>query len=222
MLNKSPPPIISAVREASLTYLKEEALRDLYDRVRQYEDENADGVILEAGCALGGSAIVLATAKTQRRPLYVYDVFGMIPPPSARDGKDVHERYKVIRSGRSEGIGGEKYYGYEEDLVGKVADNFRLHGVPIEENNVHLVSGLFQDTLDVPDKVILAHIDGDWYESVKVCLSRITPHLVSGGVIVVDDYHTWSGCREAVDEYFDDKSGDYEFVFKSRLHIIRR
>jgi Macrocin-O-methyltransferase (TylF) len=89
-------------------------------------------------------------------------------------------------------------------------------------NARHAVKGLFQNTLNVSGPVAMAHLDGDWYESVMVCLERITPHLVSGGILVIDDYFDWSGCRKAVDEYFLDKRPDFKFITKSRLHIIRK
>jgi len=93
--------------------------------------------------------------------------------------------------------------------------------VPVEENHVHLVKGLFEDVLRVEQPVALAHIDGDWYSSVMSCLQQIEPHLITGGVLVIDDYDHWSGCRKAVDEYFADKQDKYRFVRKSRLHIVR-
>ena len=49
----------------------------------------------------------------------VYDVFGMIPPPGEKDGADVHQRYATIAGGASKGIGGETYYGYRDDLLGR-------------------------------------------------------------------------------------------------------
>jgi asparagine synthase (glutamine-hydrolysing) len=216
------PPIVRAVKRESLTYLGADALRDLFDAVRDLEETSLGGVLVEAGCALGGSAIVMATAKSKRRPLYVYDVFGTIPPPSTQDGPDVHERYAVIQSGRSKGLGGQTYYGYQPDLVSKVRQNFERHGVDIATNQVHLVKGLFEDTLRVEEPIALAHLDCDWYESVITCLRRTEPHLVQGGRLVIDDYDAWSGCRKAVDEYFRDKLDRFEFVRKSRLHIVRR
>jgi predicted O-methyltransferase YrrM len=219
--NKNPR-ILSAVLADSLTYLGEDALSDLHRQVVRLEYEGVEGILVEAGCALGGSAIVLANAKSPSRPLYVYDVFGMIPPPSTHDGTDVHNRYEIIKSGQSVGINKEKYYGYEENLYEKVVDNFRRYNLPIEKNNIHLVKGLFQDTLYVQGKVALAHIDVDWYESTKTCLERMEPHLISGGVLVVDDYDHWSGCKKAVDEYFSDKRNQYEFIRRSRFNIIRK
>lgn len=214
--------IVNAVMADALTYLEEAALEDLHSQVRRIEEEAIPGLIIEAGCALGGSAIVLAAAKSQLRQLNVYDVFSVIPAPSERDGQDVLDRYQVIISGQSEGIAGQKYYGYEENLFDKVTQSFAHHGFPIAANNVHLIKGLFQDTLQIQEPVALAHVDGDWYESVTVCLQRIAPHLSPGGVLVIDDYGAWSGCRQAVDEYFRDKSGDFEFVQRSRLHIVRK
>jgi asparagine synthase (glutamine-hydrolysing) len=222
LYESSLPPIVRAVRADSLTYLEHAALRDLFDRVQEVERQRRDGILIEAGCALGGSAIVIATAKSPGRRLYVHDVFGMIPPPSNQDGQDVQDRYAVISGGRSRGLNGNTYYGYEDNLLDKVGSNFHRHGVPVEVNNVHLVRGLFQDTLRVGEPVALAHIDGDWYDSVMTCLQRIEPHLVDRGVLVIDDYDDWSGCRKAVDEYFGDKRDRYEFIRKARLHIVRK
>ena len=218
---RTEPEVVRAVRGDALTYLSREALTDLHDRVREAEENGIDGALIEAGCALGGSAIVIAAAKSPDRSLFVYDVFGMIPPPSERDGPDVHARYEVIRSGQSTGIQGAAYYGYEENLLERVRENFERHGFPPAEHSVSLVQGLFQDTIHPDGPVAVAHIDGDWYESVMTCLERIEPHLPVGGVLVIDDYEAWSGCRTAVDEYFADKQDRYAFESHARLHIVR-
>ncbi len=67
-----------------------------------------------------------------------------------------------------------------------------------------------------------AHIDCDWYESVKVCLERIEPKLVGGGILIIDDYYTWSGCKKAVDSYFRYRRDEFHFVKQGRLHIIKK
>lgn len=215
------PEIVGRVGQHGLTYLGENALFDLYDQVRRIEEQHIGGRLIEAGCALGGSAIVLAAAKERERPLDVYDVFGMIPAPSEQDDEDVHDRYRQIVSGESKGIRGGTYYGYEEDLLSIVQDNFASEEYAVEEHNVRLIRGLFQDTLYMDEPVALAHLDGDWYESVMTCLERIEPHLAPGGVLIIDDYDCWSGCRKAVDEYFADKAHRYAFERHARLHIVR-
>ena len=144
----------------------------------------------------------------------------MIPPPSAVDGADIQARYATIVSGESKGIGGDRYYGYADNLRDKVADTLRSFGLDLQEDRIELVEGLFQDTLQVDGPVALAHIDADWYDSVRTCLERIEPHLSPGGVLVIDDYDHWSGCRKAVDEYFADKRDRYAFIRHSRLHIV--
>lgn len=211
---------ITKVREDKLTYLSERCLRDLSEAVIQADKDGLPGLVIEAGTALGGSAIVMALAKAPEREMQAYDAFDMIPPPSDKDGEDVHKRYKKIASGQSKGIGGEQYYGYRDDLLGEVTESFERFGVPVEKNNVELIKGYFEDTLKVDGPVAFAHLDGDWYESTKVCLERVEPHLVVGGRLVIDDYYKWSGCKRAVDEYFEGREG-FEFVKHGRLHIIK-
>jgi hypothetical protein len=150
----------------------------------------------------------------------IYDVFGMIPPPSAQDGDDVHERYAKITAGEARGPGGETYYGYRADLYDEVRASFARLGVPTEERHIELIKGLFEDTIDLDEPVAIAHLDGDWYESTMTCLERIAPLVVSGGRIVLDDYYAWSGCRRAVDEYFSGREG-FRLEHGARLHVVR-
>jgi len=222
LLNRKVYYVIEKVFKDKLTYLDVPALIDLYKSVNELERSKREGIIIEAGCALGGSALVIAASKKKKtRKFYVYDVFGMPPPPSEENGKDAHERYKIIASGKSRGIGGNKYYGYEEDLLAKVKKTFSDFHLPPDQNNVYFVKGLFENTLFLNEPVALAHIDCDWYKSVMICLQRIVPNLTEGGVLIIDDYYKWEGCRKAVETYFADKKDKFRFVKKSRLHIVR-
>jgi asparagine synthase (glutamine-hydrolysing) len=214
--------VIRAVRAQKLTYLSRQALIDLYDAVQRLEQQNLHGLIVETGVALGGSAIVLARSKTPARPLYLYDVFATIPPPSEDDGPDAHARYAEIAGGRSPGIRGNRYYGYEDGLLEKVQRNFARFGIDPAQAHMRIWPGLFEDTLYIAEPVALAHIDCDWYQSVMLCLERITPHLIPGGVLVIDDYRDWAGCKRAVDEYFTGRGDEFRFVMRARLHIERR
>ena len=211
---------IVGVRADHLTFLKPERLRELAAIVLDIEQRGLPGLIVEAGTARGGSAIVLAAAKAPARPMKVYDVFGMIPPPGERDGEDVHARYEKIAGGGAKGVGGETYYGYRDDLYGEVTESFARLGVPVAENSVELVRGLFEDTIELDEPVAFAHLDGDWYESTMTCLTRIAPLVVPGGRIVLDDYGKWSGCRAAVDEYFAGRDG-FRLEQRAKLHVIR-
>lgn len=214
---------IRRVRAQNLTYLPTARLNALAHLCLSNERKGVPGIIIEAGCALGGSAIVIAASKAKSRRFYIYDVFNMIPPPSPKDGADAHERYELIRAGRSPGIRGDPYYGYIDNLYNQVVRSFREFGYPIEENHISLIKGLIQDTLYVTEPVSLAHIDVDWYEPVWTCLERIEPQLAIGGALVIDDYLDWSGCRQAVKDYFKDKpSSLYHFDLSAGSMIITK
>jgi O-methyltransferase len=213
--------ILKARRE-KLTFLGFPALIDLAEVVQSIETHGIQGDFIEAGCALGGSALVIASAKNQNRIFSIYDTFEMIPPPSSKDDEDVHHRYQKIISGQAQGIKGDAYYGYLPDLYDRVRLSFDRFSIPLQTNHVQLVKGLFQDTLNPELSIAFAHIDCDWYESVLTCLQRIEPLLVTGGVLVIDDYDDWTGCKKAVDEYFKGRLDHYQFTKKARLQIQRK
>ena len=212
---------IDRVRRERLTYLRPVHLWGLAGALLELDAQGIDGAIVETGAALGGSSILLATVRQRARPVYVYDAFGMIPPPSERDGADVHERYEQIRSGQSKGLGGDTYYGYRDDLLGDVTRSFERYGIDTRTADVTLVPGFFEETLHLDEPVALAHVDCDWYDSVRVSLERIVPHLVTGGRVVVDDYWTYSGCRDAVDD-FTREHPELQPERRARLHLVKR
>jgi O-methyltransferase len=219
------PPLVrqtwAKVSADHLSYLHDPQILQLISSVRATAPSG--GLIIEAGCARGGSAILMTAMKSRERPLRVYDVFDMIPPPSDQDGEDLKRRYGEIASGEAVGLGGTKYYLYEKDLFEVVDNNFRRLGFPTEDHNVKLIKGKVQDTLVVNEPVALAHIDVDWFEPVTACLERIMPHLIVGGSVAIHAYLDWSSSRKAVDDYFA-KAGRDGLVFDasaSHLFITR-
>lgn len=212
--------LIREVRASNITYVgipKLQALRDAALRVRA---DGIQGDFVECGVALGGSAVLLARCKPRTAALRLYDVFAMIPPPGPQDGEDAHRRYEVIRSGASEGLGGEQYYGYRDNLMAQVEANLARFGVDLKRDHVSMVKGLFEDALHPVGPIALAHVDCDWYEPVRTCMSRIIPHLVPGGILVFDDYASYSGCRKAVDELLEERH-DFDKVFEGRSVGLR-
>ncbi|MDX6715173.1 MAG: O-methyltransferase [Baekduia sp.] len=188
------------VRRDRLTYLTAKRLLSLEECAREVNAQEVPGDFLECGVALGGSGVLLASMLGPGRHFHGYDVFGMIPPPGPNDLAESHERYAEIAAGQSAGLGGDVYYGYRDDLLAQVSESFTRFGLAVGER-VHLHRGLFEDTLNVDGPVALAHIDSDWFEPVTTCLERIAPHLSAGGLIVLDDYHDYGGCRAAVEAY---------------------
>jgi hypothetical protein len=66
------------------------------------------------------------------------------------------------------------------------------------------VVGRFEDTLThTPEalRIVLAYLDCDLYRSARQALNWLPYYLVSGAVIVVDDYATHPGVRRAIDTF---------------------
>ena len=71
------------------------------------------------------------------------------------------------------------------------------------------VKGWFQHTLpevykDI-EKIAILVLDGDLYESTRVCLEYLFNKLVEGEVLIVNDY-ALSGAKKSVHEYIEDFS----------------
>ena len=201
--------LIRGVKSKNLTYLSLTKCVSLLDTIKGIEQNQIQGLFIEAGCALGGSSILISKTKKQRS-FKIYDVFEMIPPPSKEDPQEVHKRYETILQGKSAGLQGDTYYGYQENLYQTVQNNLRGFGVNLEKDNVYLVKGLVQDTLKISEPIAFAHIDVDWYDPVKHCLQQIIPNLAVGASIILDDYYDWGGCRKATDEALRSIIGQFE------------
>ena len=163
-------------------------LRGLYEAVEAVVSREIPGDIVECGVARGGSAALMGLALKQlgaRRALWAFDTFEGLPPPTPADPD-----WKIAR------IYTGTYRGAFED----VASLFGRLGFLTE---ARLVKGLFQETLPTCAlrAIAVLHIDGDWYESVKACLTHLYDRVSPGGIIQIDDYGHWKGARKAVDEF---------------------
>jgi asparagine synthase (glutamine-hydrolysing) len=133
------------------------------------------------------------------------------------------DRYADIASGRARGLGSNDYYGYIEDLFNTVSATLEAHGSPVDGRRVSLHKGLFEDTwpLFEGEHIAFVHIDCDWYDPVHFCLNAIWPRLSTGGVVVVDDYPDFGGCKAATDEFLAERVGKVEAKMKGSLTIRR-
>jgi asparagine synthase (glutamine-hydrolysing) len=216
--------IAEQVRKLNLTYLSKQKIANIEWCISNVQRERVEGDFVEAGVALGGGAIIIASSMAQDRVFRGYDVFGMIPPPkSHKDDEKSKIRYEVIKSGQAEGIGGSPYYGYVEDLYGAVKATFAKFHLPVDSQRINLFKGLFADTMTfcVGDKVAFAHIDCDWYDPVRLCLERIYPVLSLRGIIVLDDYFNYGGCQTATNEFLEQHQNLKVVFDKGNLALMR-
>ena len=210
-----------AVRRDGLTYLTPAKLLCLEQEVKSVLAKRCAGDIVEFGVALGGSSVLLAANATKVHPYHGFDLFGLIPPPDSEKDDDVsRERYREIVSGTAKGIGGSTYYGYKDKLYEEVCETFARYGTPVDGKIRTLHRGLFSETLGEyrGRLVAFAHLDCDWYDPVRLCLTSIGDRLVKGGVIVVDDYDAYGGCRTAVDEFLQARPRQY--IARERASLV--
>jgi len=207
------PGVVRSVVDQRLTYLTWTRLQSLQRACREIEEVPGD--VVECGVGLGGSGVVLASLT--RRPYHGYDVFGMVPPPSASDSFDAHSRYRQLTGGKGKGPGGDPYFGYRRDLLGRVTETFSGFGL----RDVSLYQGDFAETLHPAAPVALAHVDCEWHDSVALCLERLESWLSPGAIVVIDDYFAFAGARAATDAFVAAHQG-FETVRAPEHLVLRR
>ena len=163
-------------------------LVNLHRAVEVVEREGLPGDLVECGSWNGGSAAILGAACERPRTVWVFDSFEGLPAPDARDGATAQQRF---------------FPGWCKGDPARVRAAFRKLGVP--EARLRIVPGWFQDTLPgaAVGPIAVLHVDADWYESVRCVLHAFYDRVVPGGVIVMDDYVKWEGCRRALHEFFE-------------------
>lgn len=161
-----------------------------------------EGAIVECGVWRGGS--MMAIAKTlsvlgdTSRHLWLFDTFRGMPQPS---DADVDHRGTMADAYLRKDPNGRKGRNPTSDL-NEVTRNMDRTKYP--SANIHYIEGKVEDTIpgQLPDRVALARLDTDWYESTRHELENIVPRVSSHGVVIIDDYGHWAGCRKATDEFF--------------------
>jgi O-methyltransferase len=146
------------------------------------------GDFAECGVFKGGTALLLARVlkNTDNKRLYLFDSFQGLPKPD--EEKD-------------------RWFSEGEFSVGSV------------EAVEHLLSD-FRSMIDIRcgwipetfrglenNRYAFVHVDVDLYQSNLDCCNYFYPHLVTGGVLLFDEYAFAAarGEKDAVDEFFSDK-----------------
>lgn len=196
--------IIRAVKPYSMT--SPERLNAFVLATRHIVKHNIPGAVVECGVWRGGSmqacAKTLLSVGETGRELYLFDTYEGMTPPTAedlrRDGRPAQELLDA--QGKDRPIWAVASL---EDVRAGFED------VPYPKERIHYVRGKVEDTVpeQAPEQISILRLDTDWYASTKHELEHLYSRLVSGGVLLIDDYGYWQGSRQAVDEFLE-KTGE--------------
>jgi len=144
-----------------------------------------EGDVIECGVYMGGSSIQIARKLVDldaKKKLYALDTFEGHPYD---DESDMPEELKK-----------EVYV----NQAPKIKKNFMKENL----DNTIFLKGLFEESFKkISDKKFcFAHVDADFYLSVKQCIEFLKDRMVSKGIILFDDYNSpgYLGCNKAVDD----------------------
>jgi hypothetical protein len=173
----------------------------LAEAVRYVCRRKLPGDFVECGVWKGGACLlascVLAREETDSsRRIWLYDTFEGMVDPTPED--------RIAASGQL--LTERNPAGWWAAGVEEVKESLKKS--PLDPSCFVFVAGRVEETLEkhVPEQIAILRLDTDWYESTRMELEVLYPRLVSGGILIIDDYGHFTGARKAVDEYFARKS----------------
>jgi O-methyltransferase len=152
-------------------------------------DRNIPGDLLEAGVWRGGSCIFMRAILKLRaetgRTVWLADSFQGLPKPSNK--ADLEYDLSEI-----------PILAVSQDEVEAAFRRFDLL-----DDQVKFLKGWFKDTLtQAPiSEIAVLRLDGDLYESTMDVLNPLYEKVSAGGFVIVDDYHAFPCCEQAVREF---------------------
>lgn len=195
------------------TMLPMPRLFDAYKAIRTINREMLAGDIVECGVWNGGCVGLMGLANRHvagpKRKIHLFDSFQGLPQPSLFD-VEVVESYELQRTELALAANDRDNLIPIGACVGQSSaqvERFLTERLGINREDLVFHVGWFQDTVPkaakLVDQIALLRLDGDWYESTKICLEGFYQKVVPNGFVVIDDYGTFSGCRKAVDEFLE-------------------
>ena len=153
-----------------------------------------DMIVVECGVWKGG---MMAGIKSIGKNVIGFDSFEGLPEPKEIDGPKAMEYVQYKTSPHYYDNCRADYRDTDRFLAsvgGSLYCLFRLW-----YSREGLRTGIGESPISV------LRIDCDWYESVKICLDALYGNVVSGGIIICDDYGAYDGAARAVNEFIADK-----------------
>lgn len=156
-----------------------------------------NGALVECGVWRGGMIAAIAEIMGNEREIYLFDSFEGLPDASENDGVAALEYQK--------NTGAIDYHDNCKAEIEYAQKAMKLANA----QNVKYVKGWFEKTLpgyEFKTPILILRLDGDWYDSTMQCLDNLYDKVVPGGLILIDDYHTWEGCTKAVHDFLSKRN----------------
>jgi O-methyltransferase len=192
------------------------------DAIRYILQKNIEGAIVECGVDNGNFEDIWIKELQRNnviRDIYLYDTFEGLTEPSeydytCKDAKLYSMSFSQVHDTWKNNKITETTNGWCYTPLQKVQD--RLNSTRYPQDKLHYIIGDVMKTLNdknnIPEKIAILRLDTDWYESSKYELEKMYDNVVTGGVIIFDDYYHWDGQRRATDEFFNTRNINYDFV----------
>ena len=140
---------------------------------------------------LNGFCIDTTKFGNKNKNIYLYDTYSGMSEPTEKDVDfEGNSSFKRWKKSKKTNINEWCFSPFQRSSK----EHF-LTGYP--KKNLYFVKGKVEDTIPktIPKTISILRLDTDWYESTYHELENLFPLLSKNGVLILDDYGHWKGCR---------------------------
>jgi predicted O-methyltransferase YrrM len=186
---------IEQILSNGFTLVGKERLENLYNQCKKYNNTNYSFV--ECGVAKGGCLSMMKYASGEHNKIFGFDSFEGMSDITNEDISNYNKSCPLKDFGK---VG--------DNLSGGIENVYNTFNcLNLNMNSVELIKGFFKDTLQIQEnidnigEIAVLRLDGNWYESTKICLEKLYDKVIEGGVVIIDDYGHFVGAKNATDEF---------------------
>jgi hypothetical protein len=183
-----------------------ERFLSLYQALQYISKNKIKGDIVECGVFKGGSAMFicffLKFFLVNNKKIWLYDTYEGMSAPSKVDIDLNNKKAKdFLKEKKIENLNNVWAY----SPLSYVKKNIKITN--FDQKKCLFIKGKVENTLKMnkPKSISLLRLDTDFYKSTKAELDNLYNLIIPGGIIIVDDYGHWKGCKLAVDQFFKNK-----------------
>jgi O-methyltransferase len=189
---------------------------DTKEAIIYCENNKIEGCYVECGVAAGRHPCIACNTILQNNfkkwDIYMYDTYEGLTKPGKYDystenplchrtNKQIIDEWNSLKTTENRST----WCYVPLEVVKK-----NVYDTTYPKDKLYFIKGDVMETLKdkktLPEKIAILRLDTDWYESSKFELEQLYDRVVTGGVIILDDYFQWDGQRRATDEFLKENN----------------
>lgn len=205
-------------------------IKNIMSAIEHIETKNIPGDVVECGVYMGGNISLCVNElyeKNSNKLFYAFDTFKGVPKKEITNIDTI-----ISTNGIKTNESVIKYYDENEKWcycdLNTVKENIQTTLKKLNNNNenylnIKFIEGSVLDTIpkNLPDKISFILLDMDISKPTEHVLPYIWERMSIGGILQIDDYNSFNGIKNVINEFFSDKFVYIQEIDYTAISIVK-